>query len=699
MNILARLFNRQNAYLDAPTSQTMQAMPIAPYRTIMRGDLDDYSAAFPSVRPLVERFAMVVPYATRDGQKLDPQPIALQKLYTPNDDMSIYDFMDYLASTVLTQSTALIRVQFGHPDQAKHRSDDIIGYTFLPPSCREIVNGQVQYRFINSLGQQEIIYRDEVMEFTYANSTDQWGIGISPIQTVKKWATVADYIADYQAGYFQNGAKPDGTFIITAPSYAKYQATVAELEKVHRRGSRGHHNYQYSYRPVDEAGKPLTTANIEFVKYGVDNKDLAMKDLLDNAQSKLDQAYGVPAIARGDDSQATYSNAQVADVNVANKVNYLLTKVWFRFWFELDRICSDTIDWSIAYDYEVPALADAEKVQAETDQTNMTTLITAVNAGASVQSVVKALSLPESWNSLTITKQETPALPAETPQETQQPTIAINTHCGHRHESTDELDADSEYLEHHPGIDIATNRRYKGDKLTPRQELTQLVIRENKRILKNIIASKNAYGDPTQEEVEAFAENMAKILNPIRYEVGNVTARTIFRDLGLKIPGDLNDIMGLFDPRYEKRLALVARDHDKSVAAAIRDVLAKADLEGWTKAQTEIALWDFTSLKRADILARNELIASERFGSMDAAQALAEANDVKLAKVWAVNPGACDICKKLEGKQVAIDEPFIAKGGTLQVGDKVHVFDWAPLDITQAHTNCRCYPTWQVIEG
>lgn len=676
MNIFARLFNRNNANAYQPP-QYRTAMPLAPYNTLVRNEFDDYAAAFPSVRPLVERFAMVQPYAMRNGQKLDPQPLAMQKLYMPNDDMSIYDFSDYLASSVLTQSFAIVRVIFAHPEQPKHRSDEIIGYTFLPPSCREIFNGQVQYRFVNELGQQEILYRDQVMEFSYAMNTDQYALGVSPIQTVKKWATVADYIADYQAGYFQNGAKPDGTFIITAPTYDKYQKTVDELEKVHRRGSKGHFNYQYSYRPTDpNTGKP-TVANVEFVKYSTDNSNLAMKDLLDNSQSKLDQAYGVPAIARGDDSQATYSNAQVSDVNMAKKVDYLLTKIWFRFWFELNRICDDPFDWTIAYDYDVPALADAEKVKADTDSANMTTLINAVNAGASVQSVVKALDLPETWNNLNI---QPTALTAPTDTPTDEPSEPAQS-------DNDEP------------MQIAQNRRYKGDRLTPRQKLVRLVIAENKRIIKSVKSSSNALGDPTDDQIQQFADELAKILLPIRTQVGQSTVRAIAKNLGLKIPEDFNDIIGLFDERYEDRLKLVARDHDVSVARNIRALLAKADLEGWTADETTIALQEWTTTKRAEILARNELIASERYGSMDAAEALGKANDVKLAKVWNVNDGACPICQKLAGKKVAISDEFMPKGGTLDVDGQMHVFDWAGLDVTQAHTNCRCYATYEVIRS
>ena len=226
-------------------------------------DFDDYKANFSDIRPIVEQFAMVAPYAVdSNGQQLTPQPNAIQKLYDPNDDMGFYDFADYLASTVLSQSRAIVKVIWannagGNLDRIKRVSDNIAGYIFLPPSSRQVMSdGSVRYQYQTHGNITEYCDSRDVMEFYYSMSTDAYGVGVSPAQASKKWATIEDYIAAYQAGFFQNGAKPDGMFIVTANSYEDYQSAVEKLENVHKRGSRGHWNYQYAYRPTDENGNP-----------------------------------------------------------------------------------------------------------------------------------------------------------------------------------------------------------------------------------------------------------------------------------------------------------------------------------------------------------------------------------------------------------------------------------------------------------
>ena len=57
--------------------------------------------------------------------------------------------------------------------------------------------------------------------------------GYSPAVAAKKWASLDDYIVDWQSGTFRNNAIPAGEFIITAKDADDFNAIVDEMERKH----------------------------------------------------------------------------------------------------------------------------------------------------------------------------------------------------------------------------------------------------------------------------------------------------------------------------------------------------------------------------------------------------------------------------------------------------------------------------------
>lgn len=630
-------------------------------------ELDDYKANFSDIRPIAEQFSAVVPYAiNKDGGRLTTQPLAIQKLFAPNDNMGFYDFADYLISSILSQPRALVAVIWNPGEE--HFSWNIKGYIFLPPSARmDLGGGRIVYQYTDSDGEMRQLYPDTVMEFYYSMSTDAYGVGVSPAQASKKWATIEDYIAAYQAGFFQNGAKPDGMFIITANSQEQFKSAVDKLERVHRRGSRGHFNYQYAYRPTDEQGNPMKTASIEWVSFGTTNKDLTLGELIDKTQSKKDSAYGVPAIARGNDSTATYNNAEVSDRNLARKVDYQLRRTWSRFMHELARVCKDEITWTLSYDYDVPALADAEKVKADTYSVKADAMIKLVNAGAQPAAAAKALGLGEEWAKLTLAKDEGASL-----------------RLAHKSQPVN-LDR--------PMIDA--NRRHQGDKLTPRQKLVKAIIAENRRIAKNVQngTSANAY-QLTDEEVNAFADQLRAILEPLAITAQDTMIKAVAKEFKLEVPEKVPTAID--DPNWWRRLMAVTRTHDQAMGDKIQQLLIQAEADGLTARQTsELINSVVNDQKKADMMARNEIVNSERFGQLQAVQALADANDLNAYKIWHCTEDAntCPFCRKMAGKKVPIRDAFAQLGDVIETDGRDYVVDFQPLDVPDAHANCRCYFT------
>lgn len=676
MSIIDRLRIRsnRNAHGGGAVSANRRSIGVVQpgnnwWASALVGDFDDYKANFSDIRPIVEQFAMVAPYAVgSNGQELTPQPNAIQKLYDPNEDMGFYDFADYLASTILSQSRAIVKVEWqddagGNADRVRRVSDNIAGYIFLPPSSRQVMSdGTVRYQYQTNSNTTAYCDSRDVMEFYYSMATDRYGIGVSPAQASKKWATIEDYIAAYQAGFFQNGAKPDGMFIVTANSYEDYESAVDKLEAVHKRGSRGHWNYQYAYRPTDENGNPLSGSSVEWVSFGGSNRDLALDTLIKNAQDKKDSVYGVPAIARGNDATATYNNAQVSDRNLARKIDYLLRRTWARFQHELARICEDDIEWHISYTFEVPALADADKVQAETDATNANTLITLVNSGASVAGACKALGLSQDWAALALTKQETPTA---VPIGENKRFFAISSHADDVRE-------------------------------TAVKRLVKIVNDENARVanmaLDNQGVSINDY-TPTEEEINAFAAQMRDALNGVAELSIAENGAELIRQSKLRSP----EVWGtsIDNEQWFKRLRQTAWTHDEWTARRALSILADCRDKELTADETKRALQDkLLDADTAETLARNEVVNCERYGRLESANEIADANDMVAVKTWMATEDArtCAFCRAMNGKSVALNKPFANKGDVVELGgdDGVAMVDFVDLDVPDAHNNCRC---------
>lgn len=627
---------------------------------LLNGDFDDYKANFADIRPIVERFASIVPFAVDDrGNRLsDPQ--ALRVLAAPNDQMCFYDFADYLASSILSQPFTYIRVLWR--ENAPRTSDNIIGYTFLPVGCK-VVNGDGSYYFQYFDGAEQVrAESDEVVSFYYSMSTDAFGVGVSPAQASKKWATIADYIASYQAGFFRNGAKPDGMFIITANSKEQYTQAVEKMEAIHRRGEAGHFSYQYAYRPTDENGNPLKASSVEWVSFGANNNELSLSDLIDRTQQKMDSAYGVPAIARGNDATATYSNAQVSDRNLAGRVDYLLRRVWFRFWHELERVCVDDIAWHISYDYEVPALADSDKVKAETDQLRASTLLALVNAGADTKAAAVALGLDEAWQRLDLQRQADNA-PVENSGGTSVNSMTI----------------------------IKKSKAKATSKPTTAELLRRVIIRENKTIADECSAHKNASPDE-QAAVEAFVARIREVLDSGYLDSVNGTIAEILRlNPDFVVPAAIDAVE---DALWVNRLQAVAGTHRQSVRVAITAALQDAEEQGLPAGQrAKLINAIIQDPKRSALMANEEVAASSQFANLRGYKAIAEANHLNCYKVWhCVHDGcACGLCEKMNGKKVAIDDAFANKGDTItgKDGTDYHI-GFLDFDVPQAHPRCRC---------
>lgn len=110
-------------------------------------------------------------------------------------------------------------------------------------------------------------------------------------------------------------------------------------------------------------------------------------------------------------------------------------------------------------------------------------------------------------------------------------------------------------------------------------------------------------------------------------------------------------------------------------------------------AELEQALAEVMPRARAATIARNETVYAFRAGHLENDEYIAKKYNLKMKKVWRCHDGACEICKALDGKEVALSEAF-PDSVTDSEGT---VYSWTRDKwnlgglITSAHVLCRCY--------
>lgn len=322
---------------------------------------NQYENGYGSITKIVNAFMDVLPYTVNAEGVRVPSNVH-NRLYHPNGDMSSMDFRQALGVMSLVHDRVFILVWRIEGGVAKPGGeitpDNLGGFTFLENPVVTISDNK---KFYTSAG--KTYTENEVIELKDINPYNLHK-GYSPAKAASKWATIDDYIAAYQTGFFRNGAVPAGQFIITAASPEEFNNEVDKLEAKHK-GAGKNNNIVYVHRPTDREGKP-SNAKIEWVPFQVQNKDMSLEAIFEQANNKIDSVYGVPAEIRGMLSNSNYASVNVAErIFIKYVVKPFTKKVWTRFTHQLNRITGG-LGVAISFELEVPGLVDEEKVEEET---------------------------------------------------------------------------------------------------------------------------------------------------------------------------------------------------------------------------------------------------------------------------------------------------------------------------------------------
>lgn len=648
-----------------------------------RFENDDYENVYGSASKIINRVADVAPYAINEKKERVLNAVALDKTFKPNQQMSGYDFREALFGKFIVLGEALVRVHTKNDDEAT--PDNIIGYTFLENAVRTVspVDGVITYTVNGKTFTDKEVIR--IHGFNPNSLLDKY----SPTQAAKRWSGIDDYIADYQRGFFKNGAVPAGEFIITAASTQDYKDIKAGMQNAHR-GAGKNNNVVYSYRPIDANGK-AQNSQIEWIPFNSDNKSLDLGAIFEQVNSKIDSAFGVPASIRGVGENNNYATAQMDARNfVENTINPLLLKVWTSFAHELNRITGG-LGYAIVYDLDIPSVSDDEKVQAETHQITLTTISNAITAGFDIKSVLEAIEAPESYQSL------------------------VSGYVKPVTQDDPYVDTGNE-VENSPDNAVTKGAAKSTDPkelkaLTPIERLVyeeQLEIPARKLMQKQVdraINETKAVGDATEDDIREFADEMLKAITAILVVQGAISYA---EGIGLLVANGVStsgtSTFSVSDnqlQRYRNYLLNVGDSYSRDTQLAIQAVLENGMINQLPRAELERNLQNIMQtnewrVKRIGVTETNRAGGNASLFSME--QIEQEAG-VQVNKVWRTSRSdACQYCKALDGTSLPVRESFVPVGdAVIGIDGGIMINDFVSMEIANGHPNCNCYLTYEVV--
>ena len=643
----------------------------------------DYENLFAQVRPLIDEMKCIMPYGVTDrGTKLNENRTPeLAWLRNPNDEMGWSEFADLMFATWLTEDELDIHVW-------KDKRDKVIGYTVIPPECRIYLGyGRWEWQVLTTEG-VEVLDEEQVMRLRFSRSPRNIQKGVSPASAVRVWAQIDDLIAQYQRAYFENGAIPATITFITASTYEKYDKTRKELENK-LKGAHNRNKTVYAWRQFDnDTGQSVDQVEVKTIQGN--NSTLAIREIVDIVNDRLNKSIGVSNFILGDDSSAKYDNAELSDHQFTRRRVYpALVSFWNQFQHELDRITGG-LGYGISFDLEIPELTEREKARAEIGRIRGEALVNLISAGASAEGAVQALGLPDSWlnaaqgiyikglgNELnapvTISYSAPKPIEATIDEAPKSPKAhkadVIHGHNCTCHHTLDELPEMTK--EERAIYDLLINL---GESLINEPDSVDLdaVILKMTEMLEND-ATNGAIDGAKALELLADKDIAGELLQTI-------TKGEVY-------------ISEALSNRLATRADSLVKGYSEYAQAKIEEVLAGSEALSASEIKTKLS--EVMPRARAELIARNETVYAIKSGRLEQDEKLAEKYGLKVNLVWRTSHDnkVCPVCAAMDGETVSLGDAF---ADTIKTADG-EVVGWEHNSwndngrIPDAHPNCRCY--------
>lgn len=657
----------------------------------------DYENLFAQVRPLIDEMKCVMPYGvTGRGTKLaEARTPELAWLRNPNDEMGWAEFADLMFATWLTEDELDIHVW-------RDKRDKVIGYTIIPPECRIYLGyGQWEWQVMTTEGIQ-VLTDDQVMRLRFSRSPRDIQRGVSPASAVRVWAQIDDLIAQYQRAYFENGAIPATITFITASTEAKYLATRNELE--HKlKGARNRNKTVYAWRQFDnDSGQSVDQVEVKTIQGN--NSTLAIREIVDIVNDRLNKAVGVSNFILGDDSSAKYDNAELSDHQFTKRRVYpALVSFWNQFQHELDRLTGG-LGYGISFDLEIPELTEREKAKAEIARIRGEALVNLISAGASGPAAIQALELPDTWLAAAegiYSKGIVGELNAPINIDYEKPKAIEATvdKKGDESKPTDPLE-NLETIDNHTHCNCHHTLDELPDMTQEERAIYDLLVALGENIIKN---------EGNEVDLQEVVDRMTELLNndALQGEKEGAEALKLLadEDIAAEILKTLTDGNISVSEALSKRIATRADSLVKGYADHTQQVVKETltNAEEMSASEMKAKLAQVLPRSRAEVIARNETVYAIKSGRLEQDEALAEKYGLNVELVWRTShdSNVCPVCAAMDGETVSIGKAF---ADTVKTSDG-EVLGWEHSTwndngrIPDAHVNCVLGDTKVLADG
>lgn len=678
-----------------------RSMPLA--YSFYKGN--SYDNTYPSIKAIVNKFIVIRPYAIdANGKPLKKNPNIVNALYRPNRQMSATDFREALAVMALVHPKVYLLLWRYEGNTAyaggEITEDNFAGLTFLE-GVSEIVSDGKKYYQCGGKTYSE----NEVIEIFSGYDPYNLSRGYAPSNAIQKWANVDDYIAAYQAGFFENGAVPAGQFIITAKNADEFNDIVAKMQASHR-GSGRNNNVIYAHRPIDPATGAATSAQIEWVPFAQTNKEMSLDSVFKQANDKIDSAFGVPASIRGVNDNNTYASVRVDEqIFIKYTVEPFATKIYSRLTHELNRITGG-LGYAITFDLEVPGIAEEEKIEAEKKMIEFNLINQAVTNGYSLDSVVDAFGLSKGYKLL---KQgyTPPVIVNDKPEVDEGDEVEDAPDSAQLSSADKSKFAKPKSGDHHKCT--CDHKAYVPTKQEQKfiDDVSSVLRDQMNRQIERAIESNELNKDTSdadEEEAVKTAQEILVFVVAYMLTSGQVTYTEGIELLKThNIPIDATSefvISTVTRADYQAYLTNVAKSYASNTADSIRKVLAQGQTMGLNKEELATRLREImqTDEWRVQRLARTEEHRSANRSSVDAMSQLMHETGAKIYKVWrTVSAEPCEFCKSMDGRRELVTDSFLPKGESV-VGVDGGIFNntFVDVDAADLHPNCHCRVKYEV---
>lgn len=677
-----------------------------------------YDNVYPSISKIVNEFINIRPYAIDANGKPKEKTVLLNKIYHPNQQMSSADFREALAVSALThRKTYLLVWHYENGAMVAGGGgitpENIAGFTFIE-GCYVVVDANGKKTYKSSNLKYEYTEQDVIEIYAGIDPYDL-NAGYSPTQAVAKWANIDDFIANYEAGHFENGAVPSGQFIITAPTADAFNDIVDSMQKKFR-GSGNNNNVAYVHRPIQADTGAVQPAQIEWIPFAQSNKDMSLDTIFKQVNDKIDSTFGVPASVRGVNENKGYASVRIdQQIFIRYTVKPFATKIWTRFTHEMNRITGG-LGFAITFDLDIPNVADEEKVEAETKKIEADIISQMLDRGYSLNSICDAFEFSNARKLLVEGEPDDGEIINDKPdvdegdEVSDSPEVAVVKSCTHHH---DEI---------HKSADQNTLKELRQLLNDYFQSVIDATLSESKLAKKDISAigleqyDENGDGvideleaeqipipEPSEEKQYALRMALLAILLARMLKSGEKRYQDTIQRFGITITiPELQHyaISEQAQKEYEKMLSKIGNSYTDQIISAIRNTIDNtARKEGATANDLKKAIQD--SLKenewRIDRIVNTEEHRADNLGQVDAVEELSKATGKQLGFKWKTTSAEpCDFCQYMNGTIVKAGEAFVPLGGKIESGDSVYLNDYEDMLTPNAHPNCQC--VFEVVE-